>query len=750
MDMKCSYTCIRSKRRYIRSKRRYSCHVGCELTGLWLLGLAVWVFLLVREMVAMGWTVGLWTKSLLALGTVVIALALSIIIRWYLGWLTIAGIDNLVPPVILRIWSLPGHPNFLAAMLNLLWPLALAQLIKDRGWIERLILILWTLAAWVVIFFTSSRGGWLGTAAAFVTLTALWVLEKGGVAWISRTWRSLRSRPLVLFGLAMGIVGLSVAALLVLWPQLSHPSHRPALESRQEFWGPAWDAFKSSPVVGVGPFTYEMEFNRAAMNSVPGKSIFTHAHSLYMTVLAEAGLLGSSVLLIAMLSLAWNLRARWRHIGAGRRAGIIGASAALSSAAVHGLFDTVQMMPTLAMLLAIVAAIELRRPADVQLHQSRPCTACWMGPILWLGLIMTAIWSLWGYAPAAEGVLAGNLDDWSEAILPLEEAVRRDANLGINHFHAAVAHGILAADDATHLEPAIAHYRAGIAHDPAYAPHHANLSALLWQAGRQTEAVTELQRAEMLAPKSPVFPLGLGVFYESMGDKEAAKDALERAAVLSYGESTFFWRSSSLRQDVIAGVIGDLPDAEDDGWSLLVEGDLAASRQMFATALDRSASAVEGNRGLAAVALAAGDVEAATHHLQVALFIGPTYNLLEHRRAQMDWARLAVLRGELDAAISRAKPVIDAYRRETFWGYGRYGTADYGWYVYYRESLLQDMLPQVVTAGLPDEAGDWMLEVAGWHRQLGDIEAAQDLCSRVLEEIPDSVAAAECLDELAD
>ena len=46
--------------------------------------------------------------------------------------------------------------------------------------------------------------------------------------------------------------------------------------------------------------------------------------------------------------------------------------------------------------------------------------------------------------------------------------------------------------------------------------------------------------------------------------------------------------------------------------------------------------------------------------------------------------------------------------------------------------------------------GDWMLEVAGWHRELGDLEAARELCTWVLEEIPDNAAAAKCLDELAD
>jgi hypothetical protein len=60
------------------------------------------------------------------------------------------------------------------------------------------------------------------------------------------------------------------------------------------------------------------------------------------------------------------------------------------------------------------------------------------------------------------------------------------------------------------------------------------------------------------------------------------------------------------------------------------------------------------------------------------------------------------------------------------------------------------MLPQVITTGLTDEVGGWMLETAGWHRSMGEMEAARTLCREVLDAIPDHAAAGECLNSLAD
>jgi hypothetical protein len=59
-------------------------------------------------------------------------------------------------------------------------------------------------------------------------------------------------------------------------------------------------------------------------------------------------------------------------------------------------------------------------------------------------------------------------------------------------------------------------------------------------------------------------------------------------------------------------------------------------------------------------------------------------------------------------------------------------------------------VPQLHTAGLPDEVGGWMAEVANWQREVGEGEMARSLCRELLEAIPDSADAQDCLDALAE
>jgi tetratricopeptide (TPR) repeat protein/O-antigen ligase len=713
-----------------------------SLIIVWQIGLAIWIFWLTVDLLRAGWPAELWVKGLLAAGSVVLAHGCVSIVRWYGDWLEIGGLTQLVPPIILRLWTLPGHPNFVAGALNLLWPLALARAMGGRSRLAWGVLGAWVAGAWLVIFFTSSRGGWLGTAAALAVLLTLWVLDRGGVGWLRSGWVWVRRRRAVQWagGLAL-VIGLAGVAM-VAWKQLNHPSHGSLLMARREFWPPAWEAFLREPLLGIGPFTFAGEFNRA--NSVPPTGIFTHAHSICFNVLAEAGVTGLGALLWVAAAAGWGLVRTWRATEPGKRAELMGAAAALTSAAVHGFFDTVQMMPTLAMLLAMAGAIGLHRPG------APPRGRGWAAPILWLLLVGTAAWSLWGYGPAAEGVAAGNMGDWEAAVPLLETAVERDPALAINEFHAGYAHGVLAAENPAHLEPAIAHYRAGIAHDPSYAPLHANLASLLWAAGEQEEAIAEMEAAVELAPRAAVFHLNLGDYHAETGATDRALAAYSEAIELGHWEAAQFWESTPVRALALAHVREDSTAELEEGWAALEQGQPAAARSQFEALLSRQPNSVAAYRGLAALALAEGDREAARRNLQVALFIGSTYSPEEHLRAQMDWARLAAGEGELEQAISRAQPVLDAFRRQTFWGVGRYGTADYGWYVYYRESLLSDMLPQVATVRMPDEAAQWTLEVAAWQRQIGRTGQALALCQEVLEALPDSVGARECVDGLAD
>jgi hypothetical protein len=68
-------------------------------------------------------------------------------------------------------------------------------------------------------------------------------------------------------------------------------------QSRRMYWEAALDANATAPLVGIGPGAYEYWWAR---NSVPGVPFARDAHSLYVETLAELGIIGLALLLLAM------------------------------------------------------------------------------------------------------------------------------------------------------------------------------------------------------------------------------------------------------------------------------------------------------------------------------------------------------------------------------------------------------------------------------------------------------------------
>ena len=107
-----------------------------------------------------------WLPYILTAGAASIVIGYLQLGNWYLDWLKIGGIEQPIPPATIRIASTLGHPNYFAAYLNLLWPLAVARWMNSPSRPAKVILAAWCAAALGLIYFTSSRGGWLGTAVA--------------------------------------------------------------------------------------------------------------------------------------------------------------------------------------------------------------------------------------------------------------------------------------------------------------------------------------------------------------------------------------------------------------------------------------------------------------------------------------------------------------------------------------------------------------------------------------------------------
>lgn len=322
--------------------------------------LYVLVFYLLVDLRRSGWPAELFVKVLLVLGGFILFFGVWELARWYIEWLSIGGWANPTPPATLRVRAFLGHPNFVAAFLNLLLPLAIARALQ-QGWGTRILLGMWSLIALVLIFFTSSRGGWFGTAAALGSLGLFWVLDNRSS--VNRAWNWLRRHPWWSAAMAVTLLLLTLPLGMLIVRQAQHPSHGGWFGSRQWIWSAAWQALRDDPLTGSGPFTFGSLMTR--LYSIPPQMLLAHAHNYVFNTAAETGLPGLAALIwLAVLLIRVTLR-RWRALSPEHRITLSGLATALVGCTVHSLFETPQTMPTICIVIAVVLALLVaeERPA---------------------------------------------------------------------------------------------------------------------------------------------------------------------------------------------------------------------------------------------------------------------------------------------------------------------------------------------------------------------------------------------------
>ncbi len=729
-----------------------------------LLALYVLAYFLVADLLRAGWPAELFVKSLIVVSLFVLFFGAWELERWLADWLAISGLAHLIPPATYRVRAFLGHPNFVAAFLNLLLPLVITRALETKAKFPRVLLALWALGALVLIFFTSSRGGWIGTAALVVALIfLLGVAQREQMRKILRALIWPRWRLAAVSAMALALI--AAAGWLVV-RQSQHPTHGPLLESRSGIWPPAWQAFLRSPLVGTGPFTYASTYLQA--NSVPPAMLLAHAHNYVLNIATEAGLLGEAALIWLAAALVVSVWRRWRSSTPSERMLLAGSTASLVGIAVHSLFDTPQTMPTIDLTIALVIGITLIRPADSvepitrQLKSSSPRLMTDRGSLitilLFVGVMAGWAWSLWSYAPFERGVMAANLDQWNNATPWLDLAARRNPRLAFYQFQAGYAHGVRANEpDPAQLDAALTYYQAGAAIEPHWTLNLANLAALYDQAGQRDKAIHWMQQAARLTQGEAAFPLNLGRYQEAAGNPKAASEAYRQALDLRPMWADLpFWRQTDVRRQALNDWHATHPDGASPvawdqgsnrllaGWNALASGRAEEARALFLRPL--AANDAEAYLGLGEADLALSRLDEADTALRTALFMYPSP--LVRVEALFTQGKLASLRSDTRSAIACYENALDLLRRSTVFGPGTQDTSDYGWYVYNRTSIAPDLLPQLLYPTLTDRTLGRMMELATWYEQSGNRDAAVRVLRETLEADPDVKAARERLNAL--
>jgi O-antigen ligase len=193
--------------------------------------------------------------------------------------------------------------------------------------------------------------------AVLVACTASTVLLFAGLRAIERRQGALTGRavrlsqsPILLKRLAIAAALLAIAVAVAVggraWDQFSSPDlqfpNQPARHfgqlsgaGRHDFYRVAVDGFGEKPLLGHGAGTYEFTWEQLRSIHMP----VHNAHSLYLEVFDELGLVGGAIVVGLFLTLLWTGFAAWRAAGPTERDRCAALLAAMAAFAVGTGFD---------------------------------------------------------------------------------------------------------------------------------------------------------------------------------------------------------------------------------------------------------------------------------------------------------------------------------------------------------------------------------------------------------------------------
>jgi putative inorganic carbon (HCO3(-)) transporter len=256
-----------------------------------------------------------------------------------------------------RVYSYLGNPNLLASYLLPGIAFSSAALFVWQGWLPKILAALLTLANGACLFFTESRGGWIGLMVlgiVFLLLLFYWFKNYLPLFW--QTWLL----PLVLGGLAVVILG---AILLVEPLRIRVMSIFAGREdSSNNFRINVWDAvirmIQTYPLLGIGPGNDA--FKKIYPLFMKPKYTALSAYSVLLEIMVETGIIGFTCflwLLVTTIGQGIHQIKLLRDKMDSQGFWLIGAIAAMAGILAHGFFDTVWYRPQVSTLWWLVLGL---------------------------------------------------------------------------------------------------------------------------------------------------------------------------------------------------------------------------------------------------------------------------------------------------------------------------------------------------------------------------------------------------------
>lgn len=640
---------------------------------------SLFLFLLVYDLVNRGWSSGMFINGLLLAGSIITLTGLLNAAIWYRQWLIINPGDWL-PSITYR----PATANVLAPFNYLVALSGITGFYFSKNRVYKFFIALLVLAAFLMLFLTSSRGGWLGAAAGLVTLGLLiFVREKQR---LKRYWTILTKKRILLTGLLLiSLISISIIGYL-LYKQAIHPTHGSIFNSRTVFWQIAFSTFKENPLFGQGPFTYGSAF--LAGKAAPPDMIWVHAHSVLMNLLTEMGLLGFGALLLLGIAFIKSFIPAIKNLTSQNQQIIFVTAAFLTAFLIHSLFDSLHMEPALIWSLAILLGASLARPKPEyslksNIQKQRP----W-----WVLVPLVTAWlGIWLVIPYHQGINLANQNEWQAAWEKLTVAVNRDPLSAIAHQQLAIVDSVLADQgEASRLAEAINQLGKAIQYEPSWALNHANLAALYATAGNFREALISAEKSIELAPAVGLYQLELGAIAEKNNDINKATTAYRTALELEPSWSTtVFWSLSPLRIQVL------------NDWQMQQTDAPKPTMEEIQQKFSQNTQSTWAYNQLAAAYLAEGNLNQAEILLNNA---GLAYAAKPAESIETEWlkAELSALLGDFEEAISHGETALNRYNSYSIYGPGTFGLLYYAPRMFRSPAIALEIVPQMETVPLPE------------------------------------------------
>lgn len=275
-----------------------------------------------------------------------------------------------------------GSANSAGAWLERAAPVALAIALLGRGLArhERLLAGAATLALLPALFWTDSRGAWLGAAAGLGLVALVWLAPIA-----VRAWEGYAARDMLIYRVwRWPVLVAVVAALALLWTagsslwggallRLATAGHTDTGAVRLLLWQSALHMIRDHPLLGIGPDQFLYYYDPAytshpyLISHVNGhltvavyQPNLAHPHNLILDLWLSAGLLGLSGYVIVVVALARRSWRLWRRMEASeasaqvgalpwRRIAAVGVLGALMATLTHGMVDSAYFLPDLAL-----------------------------------------------------------------------------------------------------------------------------------------------------------------------------------------------------------------------------------------------------------------------------------------------------------------------------------------------------------------------------------------------------------------